>query len=107
MDGSCAHTHPPLEARSSPADRSVLGREYVLPLELVLARGPRIAPRPAEERAGDAVAGSDPLALEIAENLVATFIGPHGAANHPTLGVGEPDELAPEANWRVRPGEQQ
>ena len=102
--GGGAHTRPPLEARGSPAHGAVLGRQHVLPLEFVLARGPGVAPGPAEERAGDAVAGSDPLALQLAEHLVATLVGPDRAADHSALAVREPDELGPEADsQRVLP----
>src|SRR5215510_6161790 len=94
-------SHASLEADRAPAHRPVVGLDHVLPVELVLARQPRVAPGASGDRADDPGTGSDRLAAQLAEDLVAVLVGPHGLARPAGLVVGEPDDVSLEADAQV------
>src|SRR5262245_48796952 len=90
--------HASFEADRASADRPVVGLDHVLPVELVLAGQPRVAAGAPGDRADDLAAGSDRLAAQLAEDLVAALVGPDRLAHAAGLAVGKPDDVALETD---------
>src|SRR6185436_17926848 len=81
LRGRRAGTHPALEPQRPALHRPVVRIQDVLPRKLVASAGAGVAPAAPEECPLDPVAGGRPLPTQLAEDLVALFVGPHGASD--------------------------
>src|SRR4051812_14665822 len=73
--------------------RTVFTLEQEAPGKFVASRRTGVPARSTEKCAGDLVLFCCPLAAELAVNLLATFVGPYGTADHSGRAVVEHDGL--------------